>query len=516
VQTAQGVFGVNDLVGEGTIKYVRLLMDHVPSMMAYWDRDLRCAYANNAYRQWFGVDPGTMVGMSMQDLLGPQLYALNEPYIQAALRGEEQVFERRVPGPGGAQRDSIARYIPHREGGVVAGFMAYVTDVSALKDMQAALRNAVVGQRHAVDGLRRSDSALRQAQRLVHLGSWEWEMVSDVTVWSDELYRIFGRDPARLPPSVAEREKLYAPESWARLRGAVERALESGEAYTLELEFVRPDGTSGWVEARGEVVRDESGVLVGLRGTVQDITARRRVQENFERLDRRKDEFLSTLAHEFRNALASLHNVDAILARSGSLGPAPDRVRPILGRQLRHLDRLVGDMLDADRVRTGRLTLHWQNIDLRDVVARAVEMSMPAIDAAAHELLVDLPETPLVLEGDAVRLTQALNNLLLNAARYTPEPGRIVVRARADHAGVTLSVSDTGIGIPAAQLESIFEIFTRLRRADGPADDGRGVGLAVVREVVQSHGGSVRATSPGPGQGSTLTIWLPVWASEPG
>ena len=93
---------------------------------------------------------------------------------------------------------------------------------------------------------------------------------------------------------------------------------------------------------------------------------------------------------------------------------------------------------------------------------------------------------------------------------------RIVVRARADHAGVTLSVSDTGIGIPAAQLESIFEIFTRLRRANGPADDGLGVGLAVVREVVQSHGGSVRATSPGPGQGSTLTIWLPVWASEPG
>jgi len=108
-----------------------------------------------------------------------------------------------------------------------------------------------------------------------------------------------------------------------------------------------------------------------------------------------------------------------------------------------------------------------------------------------------------------VRLTQALNNLLLNAARYTPARGRIVVRARAEPGGVTLLVSDTGIGIPAEQLESIFEMFTRLPRSGGPADGGLGVGLAVVREVVQSHGGDVRATSPGPGQGSTLTIWLP-------
>ena len=500
---------MNDLVGEGTVKYIRLLMDHVPSMMAYWRRDRRCAYANSAYRQWFGVEPDKVVGRSMFELLGPELYALNEPYIEGALRGEEQVFERRVPGPGGVQRDSLARYIPHREDGVVVGFMAYVTDVSALKEMQTALRNAVIGQRHAVDGLRRNEAALRQAQRLVHMGSWEWETVSDVTIWSDELYRIFGRDPARLPPSIAEREKLYAPESWAKLRSAVQRALESGEGYTLELEFVRPDGTSGWLEARGEVVRDETGVLTGLRGTAQDITARRRAQENFERLERRKDEFLSTLAHEFRNALASLHNLDAICARSGSLGPVLDRVRPILGRQLRHLDRLVGDILDVGRVRTGRLSLNCESIDLRDVVARGVEMSMPAIDAARHELVVDLPETPLRLEGDAVRLTQALNNLLLNAARYTPEPGRIVVRARAEPAGLTLSVSDSGIGIPAAQLESIFEMFTRLGGRGGPADAGLGVGLAVVREVVQSHGGDVRATSPGPGQGSTLTIWLP-------
>jgi PAS domain S-box-containing protein len=506
--------GVNDLVGRGISRYVGLLMDHVPSMMAYWGRDLRCAYANSAYRQWFGIDPDALIGMSMRDLLGPRLYALNEPYIQGALRGEEQTFERRVPGPNGVQRDSIARYIPHVEDGVVAGFMAYVTDVSALKDMQTALRCAVVGQRHAVDGLRRSESALRQAQRLVRLGSWEWEMLADVTIWSDELYRIFGRDPARLPPGYAEHEKLYTPASWARLRAAMDRALECGEGYTLELEFVRPDGSSGWVEAHGEVARDERGVLVGLRGTLQDITERHRAQEDFERLDRRKDEFVSTFAHEFRNALASLQNVDAILAREAG-GPVLERVRPILGRQLRHLDRLVGDMLDVDRVRSGRLTLQRRIIDLRAVVADAVEMSMPAIDSAGHALAVDLPQTPLAVDGDAVRLTQALSNLLLNAARYTREPGRIGVQARADRAGVSVAVSDTGIGIPAAQLESIFEMFTRVRGVDGPPDEGLGVGLAVVREVVRSHGGEVRAASPGPGLGSTLTIWLPAAPPEP-
>jgi PAS domain S-box-containing protein len=243
-------------------------------MVAHWDRDLRCQFANQAYEQWFRIPATAIIGRTLPDLLGPSLYAANEPYVLGALRGEEQVFERFVPDPHGGGRHSLAMYLPLHEEGRVVGFLAHVTDVTGLKSTEAALRSALGECEQARRLLGKSESALRQAQSLGKIGSWEWEIPGDIVIWSEALYAIFGLNPRQLPPSYAEQAKLYAPESWRRLTAAVERAVTHGEPYVLSLQYVHADGHSGWIESRGEAVRDESDTIVGLRGTGQDITHR--------------------------------------------------------------------------------------------------------------------------------------------------------------------------------------------------------------------------------------------------
>ncbi|WP_084691191.1 EAL domain-containing protein [Sphingomonas sp. SRS2] len=233
---------------------LRLIVDNAPSMMAYWNLDLTCRFANRVYERWFGVEASGLVGTNIRDLLGPELFALNKPHIDGVLAGNEQIFERAIPGPDGIIRHGLTYYSPDIIDGEVRGFLVQVSDVSALKKAQASLE---------------------EAQRLGGIGSWEWLPESDVTTWSEQLYHIMGRDPADGSPSFADHAQLYTAESWARLQTAVETALQSGQSYILEMEFVTPDGLTGWVEARGEVFRDEAQHVAKLRGTVQDITLRR-------------------------------------------------------------------------------------------------------------------------------------------------------------------------------------------------------------------------------------------------
>ncbi|MEO6746090.1 MAG: PAS domain S-box protein [Caldimonas sp.] len=276
---------------------VRNVLERAPSMLAYWGSDLRCRFANKAYECWFGVDAQGLVGTTIQDLLGPTLFALKEPHMRAALRGEEQIFQCLIPGPDGVHRQSLAHYLPDFVDGQVHGFVVQVTDVTSLKETEAALCVESAERERAGNLLRKSEAALRQAQRLGQIGSWHWEAGADIATWSEELYRIFGRDPARLPPSYAEQIHLYTTQSWSVLQPAVARTLEHGDPYTLELEYIRTDGATGWIEARGAAERDEHGAIVGLHGTAQDITARR---------DARQTQLKLATSEKFRDRLAAL------------------------------------------------------------------------------------------------------------------------------------------------------------------------------------------------------------------
>lgn len=251
------------------------VLNGTPSMLAYWDRNLMCRFANPAYERWFGKKGSSLFDTSIRDLLGPELFALNEPYIRAALNGEAQEFERLVPGPSGVPRPSLACYTPHLVDGKVQGFVVQVTDVTALHTARAELHKHVAECARANKLLRKTLSELELAQRLGEMGSWMLDVDQNIITWSPQLYELFGIEADGPLPTLAQQDALYTAESMAILKTHVQRAIDFGLPYTLELEYFHRSGRRGWLEARGVAQRDASGRVVRLHGTAQEITARR-------------------------------------------------------------------------------------------------------------------------------------------------------------------------------------------------------------------------------------------------
>lgn len=252
-----------------------------------------------------------------------------------------------------------------------------------------------------------------------------------------------------------------------------------------------------------------------------DITARRKGEDalrkmaaDLEEANRIKTEFLATLAHELRNPLAPLRSGLQFLRRAPDDPAAVARIHEIMERQLGQLVHLVDDLLDVARITRGQVALKRERIDLAGVLAAAVETGMPLIEAARHHLDVHLPQETLMVDGDATRLTQVLSNLLNNAARYTPRGGSIVLAAERDRNEAVIAVSDNGIGIDPARLEDIFTMFTQIGEGRRHAAGGLGIGLSLVRSLVELHGGSVRASSAGTNAGSVFTVRLPLAPDE--
>jgi signal transduction histidine kinase len=247
------------------------------------------------------------------------------------------------------------------------------------------------------------------------------------------------------------------------------------------------------------------------RGRIEE-ELRQRVEQLAE-MDRRKDEFLATLAHELRNPLAPLRNSLQLLRMSG--GPGGAQIHEMMERQINHMVRLIDDLLEISRITRGKIELHKEHVDLATVVHNAVETSRPLLDAARHHLTITLPSEPLLLEADSVRLAQVFTNLLNNAAKYTEEAGQIVLTARREGDEAVVSVRDNGLGIPAAMLPRVFEMFAQVDRTLKRAQGGLGIGLTLARTLVQMHGGSISVQSGGPDQGSEFTVRLPLTAKQP-
>ncbi len=249
----------------------------------------------------------------------------------------------------------------------------------------------------------------------------------------------------------------------------------------------------------------------------EDVTERKRSEEALSQADRRKDEFLATLAHELRNPLAPLRNgVHLLRLLTGEL-PAAERPLTIMERQIGHMVRLIDDLLDVGRVSGDKLQLRRQRVDIAQVVQEAIDTSQPALDAAGHALSVRLPPQPVFVDVDPTRLCQVIANLLNNAAKYTPAGGRVQVGVACRGANVEISVEDDGRGIPAHMLPRIFDMFTQVDRSLERAPGGLGIGLAIARRLVQMHGGRLQAHSAGTGRGSRFVVSLPLAerAAEP-
>ncbi len=278
--------------------------------------------------------------------------------------------------------------------------------------------------------------------------------------------------------------------------------------------LIAKDGSERPIDDSAAPVRDAEGRMAGVVLVFRDVTDRRQRERQRRDAERRKDEFLAVLAHELRNPLAPIASSLEILQLSNIDAKTAAEARNVAERQLRHLTRLVDDLLDMSRIMRGKVELRRQRIELATVVARAVETARPLIDAERHELTVSLPEEPVWLEADLVRMAQVIGNLLCNAAKYTEPGGRIDLSAACEGGQVALRVRDSGIGIAPEVLPRLFEMFMQVAPGASRSQGGLGIGLTLAKNLVEMHGGQIEAHSSGPGQGSEFVVRLPVVACE--
>jgi signal transduction histidine kinase len=267
-----------------------------------------------------------------------------------------------------------------------------------------------------------------------------------------------------------------------------------------------------------DILRSKADIFFDLYRQRQQIAIQRDElkahSDALEEADRRKDEFLATLAHELRNPLAPLRHGLDILRRSPDSVDAAE-IREMMDRQLVHLVRLIDDLLDVSRISQGKIELRKERIQAADVLRAALESSRPLIDSARHSLTIDMAPEPIWLDADLTRLAQVVGNLLNNAAKYTPEGGRIGLSLSADGADAVIAVSDNGLGIPADMQSQVFQLFAQVENHSDRARGGLGIGLALAKQLVAMHDGSVAAESAGSGQGSVFTVRIPFAAVDP-
>ena len=276
---------------------------------------------------------------------------------------------------------------------------------------------------------------------------------------------------------------------------------------------VRKDGSLFWASVVITPVYDAHQVLRGFAKVTRDLSEQRRLQE-LEHSSRRLNEFLALLGHELRNPLAPIRNAVSIMKAHPDMPGPLARMRDIIDRQLGHMTRLVDDLLDVARVSSGKLTLKRDPIDFRDVVQASLESIRPLTAARRQRLTVEMPEQPIEMTGDRVRLTQALQNVLSNAAKYTPDGGAIELGVALQSAACLTTVRDSGIGIDPGALERIFELFVQEESTlQDRGEPGLGIGLSLARTLVEQHGGMLTAQSDGAGMGSTFTMFLPLRSS---
>ncbi|WP_296925282.1 PAS domain S-box protein [Polaromonas sp.] len=307
---------------------------------------------------------------------------------------------------------------------------------------------------------------------------------------------------------------LYRPEDQeaglpeAQLKSALAAGRAEKEGWR-----VRRDSSVFWANVVIAPVYDADRQLRGFAKVTRDMTERRRLHE-LESSSKRMSEFLAMLAHELRNPLAPIRNAVTILQLEPSPSPMVRSSRDMIDRQLSHMTRLVDDLLDVGRLTTGKIRFKAEQVAYAQVVARSVEAVRPLMDARRHQLTVDMPDGGLRVRGDATRLAQVLQNLLTNAAKYTAEGGEIELKVWLDGSNLHTSVRDNGVGLSTQALVQIFELFAQGDAHTAARESGLGIGLTLARSLVEMHGGVLNASSPGPGQGSTFSFFLPNAASK--
>jgi two-component system, chemotaxis family, CheB/CheR fusion protein len=489
------------------------IVDTVREPLLVLDGSLRVLRANRAFYQTFGVQPADTEGQLLYDLGNrqwdiPRLRTLLEEILPQNTAVEDFEVAHTFPSIGHRVMVLNARRI-YREANKTETILLAIEDITARRRAEEQQGEIETRFTSLVKNIK--DHSI-----------FTMDLDGRIASWNVEAERILGYSEAE---ALGQHFSIiFTPED--RERGEPDTELrtarETGRAED-ERWHVRKGGELFWALGIVTPTHDASGRPTGFSNILRDMTERKRAQdllqqqaEALKEADRRKDEFLAMLAHELRNPLAPIRNALHIVQMRG-----PDRRQAVrqawemIERQVEHLVRLVDDLLDMSRISRGKINLQKEPVDVPSIVARAVESSRPIIETRKHHLDVDLPDEPILVEADPTRMAQVLLNLLNNAAKYTPEGGRIWLIAGKEGGECVIRVRDTGMGIPPHILPKVFDLFTQAERTLERAEGGLGIGLTLVRRLTEMHNGEVQAFSAGPGEGSEFVVRLPLLPDGP-
>ena len=408
--------------------------------------------------------------------------------------------------------------------------------ISPIKDSSgqvvaaSSIERDITARRRIGEAIRNNESHVRFILHSARVGTWDWDISTGRMHWSDNLEELHGRQPGSFPGTYESAFKDVYPDDLEIINSAIADALKGSGDYQVEYRIVHPDGSIYWLEEKGQVIKDAEGNPVRMAGICMDITERKKAEEALRISEmllrskadelavahRQKDEFLAMLAHELRNPLAPISNAVQLL-KMQETGNHPDflpRAVAIIDRQVEQIARLVDDLLDVARITRGRIDLKKELVGLTDIMKQAVETVTPVMQMNEHTFRVSFPRKEIILNADATRMIQVISNLLNNAAKFTPKGGEIVLSAAREGDVAAISVTDNGVGISPDMLPHVFELFTQEDRSLDRRQGGLGLGLSLVKRLVEMHSGTVEAESAGTGRGSRFTVRLPIAAES--
>ncbi len=474
---------------------LQMVLNHAPAHIFLVDTDETVRYANDSLVQTFGIPLKNCRGGKFQQVLGRFLERDLSPCLQRAIGGRQCRIEVGAVDHEGRPIQLLVNLVPHFDNGNVTSVCGLMVDMTELK--------------MAEEKLRRSEARYDLAVRGSSVAVWEYEPDGDLTMFCDDIERLLGYAAGELGHSRSAVRNLIHPDD-RRLNDAARQLSLDGIDAKIELRMKTRSGHYRWFSVRSRIEHDQNGRLKRVAGTLTDVHDLKMAQLRAAQQVRQRDEFLAMLSHELRNPMTAIMFALNCLENNPSIDPDSREMIEIISRQSNHMKRLLSDLLDVARITNNRIKFEKSTLDLRDIIHELLPGIEPGFADKFQSFHCEMPDEPVLIHADGVRIKQVIGNLLENARKYTPEHGQIKLGVEIKGEKAVVRVEDNGVGIREDVLENLFELFYQVEQARDREIGGMGVGLFLAKKILEHHKGRVFVESRGLNLGSCFGFEIPL------